>query len=124
MKPVTEGLPKPGGHYSPAVIHNGIAYISGQLPIVPGQGPQTPGSMEEQTRQTLANFLSVVQAAGGNADTVLKVTIYLADGGDWALVNQIFAEVFGEHRPARAIVPVNPLHYGYGIEIDGIAFIR
>jgi len=124
MKLITEGLAKPGGHYSPATEHNGVLYISGQLPMVPGQGPQTPGSMEEQTRQALANFLAVVRAGGGDVDSVLKVTIFVADGEDWAVVNRVFAEMFGDHRPARAIVPVMPLHYGYGIEIDGIAHVK
>lgn len=124
MKRITEGLPTPGGHYTPGMEHGGLIYVSGQLPIIPGQKPGNPPDIEAQTRQALANFLSVVKAGGGDADTVLKVTIFIANGDDWGIVNKVFAEVFGEHRPARAIVPVSPLHYGYGIEVDGVAFVK
>ncbi len=124
MKTITEGLPVPGGHYTPGIEHGGMIYVSGQLPIIPGEKPGNPGSMEEQTRQALANFLSVVRAGGGDFDSVIKVTIFIADGGEWGIVNQVFADTFGSHRPARAIVPVSPLHYGYGIEIDGVAFVK
>jgi len=119
----TEFAPKPGGHYSQATVFGGVAHVSGQLPIVPGVGPSDPGPIEDQIRQALANFLAIVEAAGGSAATVLKVTIYLSDIEAWGAANRIFAEMFGEHRPARAIVPVPVLHYGYSVEVDGEAAV-
>lgn len=118
---LTDKAPKPGGHYSQAVVHNGVVYVAGQLPIVPGSDDRTPGPLEVQVRQALVNMLAVVEAAGSRPDLVIKVTIYVADMEAWGLVNGIFAELFGSHKPARAIVPCPPLHYGYGIEVDCIA---
>lgn len=123
-KILTENAPRPGGHYSQATVHNGVIYVSGQLPIAPGEGPKDPGSIGDQTRQALENLLAVVDASGGSVNSVLKVTLYVAHMDDWKAVNEVFAEVFGEHRPARTIVPVGLLHYGYAIEIDAIAAVE
>jgi len=119
----TDKAPRPGGHYSQATVHGGVIYVSGQLPIAPGEGVKDPGSIEDQTRQALANLLAIVEAGGGNRESVLRVTLYIAHIEDWKAVNEVFADVFGEHRPARAVVPVGLLHYGYGIEIDAIAAV-
>lgn len=117
----TSNAPKPGGHYSQAVIHNGLIYISGQLPIDPVTGEKKLGSIEEQTEQVLANLRGIVEAAGSDLSRVLKTTVYVSDIEHWGKVNEIYVRTFGEHRPARAVVPVKDLHYGFKIEIEAIA---
>ncbi len=117
----TPNAPKPGGHYSQAVIHNGVVYISGQLPIDPATGEKKLGSIEEQAEQVLANIRAIVESVGSNMNRVLKMTVYVSDIELWGKVNEIYARAFGDHRPARAIVPVNELHYGFKIEIEAIA---
>jgi 2-iminobutanoate/2-iminopropanoate deaminase len=117
------GLSRPGGHYTHVVVHGGVAYISGQLPIGPG-GPLPPdATFERQARQVLANVRAAVEGAGSDLSRVLKCTVYVSDIADWPAFNQLYAEMFGEHRPARAVVPVSPLHYGYRVEMDAIAAV-
>ena len=125
MKTVlSESAPRPAGHYSQGVVHNGVVYVAGQLPIVPGATEHRLGSMAEQTEQTLRNVEAVLQAAGSGLDRVLQMTIYVSDVSLWGEVNATYARVMGEHRPARAVVPVGVLHYGYQIEIQAIAAVE
>jgi len=119
----TPNAPKPGGHYSQAVIHNGLIYVAGQLPIDPMTGEKKLGSIEEQTEQVLANLRSIVESAGSSMSRVLKTTVYVSDIELWGKVNEIYARAFGEHRPARAVVPVKELHFGFKIEIEAIAAV-
>ncbi len=114
-------MARPGGHYSHVVVHHGIAYISGQLPIGAGGPLPATSSFEEQARQVLANVSAAVTAAGSDLSRVLKCTVYVVDIADWPAFNRLYAETFGDHKPARAVVPVSPLHYGYRIEMDAIA---
>ena len=124
MQPIlTDKAPIPAGHYSQAIVHQGIAYIAGQLPIVPGQKEHQVGSIEEQTRQTLANLDAILLAAGSSRDRVLRVTVYVSDVKHWPQVNAVYASYFGHHRPARTVVPVGKLHYGYDIELDALAAV-
>jgi len=118
---LTPNAPAPGGHYSQAVVHNGLVYVSGQLPIDPKTGEKKLGSIEEQTEQTLNNVRAILQAAGGDLNRVLKMTIYISEISLWGKVNEVYARVMGDHRPARAVVPVKDLHHGFQIEIEAIA---
>ncbi len=120
---LTPNAPKPGGHYSQAVIHNGLVYIAGQLPIDPATGEKKLGPIEEQAEQVLANISAILQAAGSDMSRLLKMTVYISDIELWGKVNEVYARSLGDHRPARAIVPVNELHYGFKIEIEAIAAI-
>jgi 2-iminobutanoate/2-iminopropanoate deaminase len=120
---LTPNAPAPGGHYSQAIIHNGLVYVAGQLPIDPKTGQRKLGSIEEQAEQTLENIRAILQAAGSDMNRVLKMTVYISDIDLWGKVNQIYARFLGDHRPARAIVPVKELHYGFQIEIDAIAAV-
>lgn len=120
---LTTNAPKPGGHYSQAVIHNGLVYVAGQLPIDPATGEKKLGPIEEQAEQVLANISAILQAAGSDMSRLLKMTVYISDIELWGKVNEVYARALGEHRPARAIVPVNELHYGFKIEIEAIAAI-
>ena len=119
----TENAPAPGGHYSQAIIHNGLVYISGQLPIDPASGQPLIGSIEEQTKLAISNVASVLEAAGSSLDRVIKTTVYVSNVDLWGKVNAVYAQCFGEHRPARAIVPTRDLHFGCQVEIDAVAAI-
>lgn len=119
----TSAAPLPAGHYSQGIIHNGVVYVAGQLPIVPGSSDRTVGSMEQQAEQTLRNVEAVLRAAGSGLDKVLQMTIYVSDISLWGEVNIAYARVMGAHKPARAVVPVKDLHYGYQIEIQAIAAV-
>ena len=120
---LTDAAPLPAGHYSQGIVHNGVVYVAGQLPIAPGSADRTVGTMAQQTEQTLRNVEAVLLACGSGLNLVLQMTIYISDIAQWGEVNKVYARVMGAHKPARAIVPVNELHYGYQIEIQAIAAV-
>lgn len=115
--------PAPGGHYSQAVVHNGLVFLSGILPIAPDGQKLIEATIAEQTTQILANLDAILQAAGSSREQVLKVSVFIADINAWSIVNQLYAQFFGEHRPARSVVPCSVLHYGFGIELEAIAAV-
>jgi len=119
----TENAPKPAGHYSQAVVHDNIVYVSGQLPIDPETGEKRIGSIEEQTEQALKNLFEILKAAGSDINQVIKTTVYVSDIELWDRVNAVYSEFFGAHRPARAVVPTRNLHFGFQIEIEATAFV-
>ena len=119
----TQKAPKPAGHYSQAVVHDGIVYVSGQLAIVPGTGEKILGPIEEQTGQVLLNMKEILESAGSGIEHVLKVTVYVSDIAHWDKVNEVYAGFFGSHKPARAVVPVKELHFGFMVEMDCIAVV-
>jgi len=122
MKPIlTSKAPKPAGHYAQAMVHDGLVYVSGQLPIDPQTGEKRLRTIEEQAEQALRNVAAVLRAAGSDVGRVIKTTIYIADIELWGRVNSVYARFFGEHRPARAVVPCRELHFGFQIEIEAIA---
>jgi reactive intermediate/imine deaminase len=115
--------PAARGHYSPGIRAGNLLFVSGQLAVTP-QGESLAGAdLETQTRQALANLRAVVEAAGGSLDRVARVTVYLADPQGWPVVNRVYAEVFGAHRPARAVVPVAPFAGGFIVEVEAIAVL-
>jgi len=118
---LTQNAPQPAGHYSQAVVHDGIVYVAGQLPIDPQTGQRRVGSIEEQTEQALKNLFEILRAAGSGIDHVLKTTVYISDIELWGRVNTVYARLFGDHRPARAVVPTRDLHFGFQVEIEAIA---
>ena len=117
----TPNAPTAAGHYSQAIVHNGVVYVAGQLPIDPNDRNRPVGSIEEQTERTLRNVEAILIAAGSGLNRVLQMTIYISDIELWGGVNVAYARVMGGHKPARAVVPVKDLHYGYQIEIQAIA---
>ena len=120
---LSKDAPKPAGHYSQAIEHHGLVYISGQLPINPKSQKKYIGSIEEQTEQVLSNLDAILKKSNSNKNHVLKVTLYISDIALWDRVNSVYASFFGDHRPARAIVPTRELHFGYQIEIEAIAAV-
>jgi len=120
----TAAAPVARGHYSQAAVHGGIVYVAGQLPIVPSAPETRLASFEEQANRVLDNVIAILEAAGSGADLVLKSTVYITDVAHWPAFNAIYAERFGAHKPARTVVPVAALHYGYLVEMDAIAALR
>ena len=118
MMPVkTTDAPLPSGPYSQAVISGNIVFVSGQIPVGPAGGT-IPGGTEEQIRLTMKNLISVLSAAG--AGNVLQVTVYLADMNDFALMNSIYTEMFGDPYPARTCIGVSSLPKGVKIMMDAV----
>ena len=117
----TDQAPAPGGHYSQAVVANGFVFVSGQLPIKPGGSHEIPAGIEAQTRQALSNVEAILRAANSGLDRVVSVTVYVTDIGNWPKVNQVYADVFGNHRPARVVAVSKELHFGSLVEIQAIA---
>jgi 2-iminobutanoate/2-iminopropanoate deaminase len=118
---LTENAPAPRGHYSQAVVHAGLVYVSGTLPLDPATGQPAGGEVEAQAERALENLKAVLEAAGSGLDCVLKTTVYVSDISLWSRVNAVYARYFGDHRPARTMAPVSALHYGCLVEIDAIA---
>ena len=116
----TDNAPQAIGPYSQAVMVEGILYSSGQIALTP-EGELIDGGVAEQTRQVLNNLSAVLEAAGGTLNDVVKTTIFLADMSDFAVVNEVYAEFFGDHRPARSTVAVKTLPKEVLVEIDCIA---
>ena len=122
VEPVfTDAAPKPAGHYAQACCLGDLVFISGQLPVNLEGKALADKSFEDQVRQTLANLLSVVKAAGSAPDRVLKVTAFIVGVENWPAFNAIYAEIFGAARPARSVVPVPSLHHGCLVELEAIA---
>ncbi len=117
----TPRAPIPAGHYAQAVSHAGLLFISGQLPIHPDNPSWKAADIREQTRRVLLNLEAILQEAGCTRSSVVKVTVYVSDIGLWSAVNEEYAAFFGDHRPARAIVPVRDLHHGHQIELEAVA---
>jgi 2-iminobutanoate/2-iminopropanoate deaminase len=120
----TEAAPQPGGHYSQAVVHNGVVYVSGQLPLDPVTGQVVAGDITAQAERTLGNVAAILDAAGSGLDQVLSLTIFVLTRDDWAPVNAVCVQRFGAHRPARAIVGAANLKPDCRIEITAIASVR
>ena len=117
----TDTAPKPAGHYSQACVHEGLIFVSGQLPISPEGKVLGDKSFEEQARQAIANMLSIARAAGSGPDRVLKVTAFIVGIENWPAFNRVYAEMMGAHKPARAVVPVPALNHGCLLEIECVA---
>lgn len=119
----TPGAPAPAGHYSQAIVHDGLVFVSGQLPIDPATRVPCTGPIEEQTALALRNLAAILEAAGSGIERVLRTTVYVSNVELWGRVNATYAAFFGEHRPARSVVPTRELHFGCLIEIDAIAAV-
>lgn len=115
------GLAAPGGHYSHAMRAGGLVFISGQLPIAPDGTRLSDRDFETQTRQVLANVAAALGSAGSTIDALVQVRVYITDINDWPVFDRIYSGWAGAIRPARAVLPVPALHYGFRIEIEAVA---
>lgn len=122
MRPISSHqAPKPAGHYSQGIIHGGLVFVSGQLPLDPESGAVVGDNADAQTERTLRNVEAILVAAGSGLHKLLSVTVYVTGRRHWEEVNRAFVRVMGDHRPARAVIPVAELKPGCLVEIQAIA---
>lgn len=119
----TNKAPSAIGPYSQAVVANGMVFTSGQIALTP-EGVMLESDIALQTKQVLQNLQAVLEEAGSSMGGVIKTTIFLASMDDFAAVNEIYAEAFGSHKPARSTVAVKTLPKNALVEIDAIALIK
>lgn len=119
----TTNAPAAIGPYSQAIITGNTIFVSGQLPINPETGAFAEGGIKAEARQSLTNIKNILAEAGTGMDSVVKVTVLLADINDFAAVNEVYAEFFSEPYPARSAFAVAALPKGANIEIEAIAEI-
>ncbi|MFV0388065.1 MAG: RidA family protein [Pyrinomonadaceae bacterium] len=116
-------ISEPKGHYSPAVVHNGLIFVSGQMAIDYETGKAKTETVEEQTIQCMKNVELILNAAGSGKEHLIKVTIYVSDEKFWIPVNEAYKAFMGSYRPARAIIPVGSFRDEFLIEIEAIAAV-
>ena len=117
----TDGAPEAIGPYSQSVSSDGWLFTSGQIGLNPGTGEMVEGGFEAQARQVLANLTQVLASAGCTWSDVIKATVYVADMNDFPVLNTLYGEAMGDHRPARSTVQVSGLPKGALVEIDLVA---
>ncbi len=117
----TQNAPAAFGPYSQAIEVNGFVYASGQLPIDPATGAFPEGGVKEQTRQSLLNVKAILEEAGLALSNVVKTTVYLADMGDFAAMNEVYSQFFAQPFPARSAIAVKALPKGALVEVEVVA---
>ena len=117
----TENAPKALGPYSQAIKANGMIYCSGQIPIDPAVNAVTAETIEDQTRQAITNLKNVLEKAGSSLSKVVKTTVFISDMNELARLNAVYAEMFGDTKPARSCVQVARLPKDVKIEIEATA---
>jgi len=122
MKQITTtAAPGAIGPYSQAIEANGFVYASGQLPIDPATGMFPEGGICEQTRQSLLNAKAILEAAGSGLDKVVKTTVFLSDMGNFAAMNEVYAQFFKAPFPARSAIAVKTLPKNALVEVECVA---
>jgi len=119
----TEAAPKAIGPYSQAVVMNGFAFLSGQIPLDPATGQLIDGDVAAQTARVLENLKAVLEACGSSLGRVVKTTVFLKDMGEFARMNEVYGGYFKENPPARATVEAARLPRDVRVEIDCIATV-
>ena len=119
----TEKAPKAIGPYSQAVVHNGLAFLSGQIPLDPASGQVVEGDIAAQTTRVLENLKAVLEACGSGLDRVVKTTVYIKDMGEFAKMNELYGKYFSQNPPARSTVEAARLPRDVRVEIDAIAIV-
>ena len=120
-KVTTQHAPAAIGPYSQAIVHDGIAYLSGQIPLDPATGTVVEGDVEVQTERVFKNLTAVLVACGSSMDKVLKTTVFLKDMADFPKMNEVYAKYLGQSLPARSTVQAAKLPRDVMVEIDCIA---
>jgi len=119
----TDKAPKAIGPYSQAVISNGLAYLSGQIPLDPASNQLVEGDIAAQTERVLLNLKAVLEASGASLDSVVKTTVFLKDMGDFPKMNEVYGKFFASNPPARSTVQAARLPRDVSVEIDAIAVV-
>jgi len=119
----TANAPAAIGPYSQAIIANGFVYTAGQIPLDPASGQLVEGDIAEQTRRVMQSLQAILEAAGASLQTVVKTTVFLQDMNDFAAMNGVYAEYFGDHKPARSTVQAARLPRDVKVEIEAIAVV-
>ena len=119
----TDNAPAAIGPYSQAISANGWLFVSGQIPMDPATGDLVGGSVADQTHRVFKNLIAVLEEAGTSLSRVVKTTCFLSDMGEFAEMNAVYAEYFGDHRPARATIQAAALPKYVDVEIDVIALL-
>lgn len=119
----TNKAPGAVGPYSQGVKGGNIIFTSGQLAMIPETGEIITDNIQKETRLCLNNLTAVLNAGGATLNDVVKVTVFVTDIGNFSLINEVYAEFFTEHRPARSLVEVSKLPKGGNIEIEAIAIV-
>lgn len=117
----TEQAPAAIGPYSQAIVVDGWVFCSGQIPLDPGSGEMSTGSVADQSELVLRNLRAVLEAAGSRMDLVVKTTVFLSDMNSFAEMNEVYARHFGDHRPARAAIQAGALPKFCDVEIECVA---
>ncbi len=120
----TNNAPAAVGPYSQAMIAGDFVYVSGQLPINPETGKMVTTSIKDQTRQSLENAKAILKEAGTTLENVVKTTVFLQNMGDFGDMNEVYAEFFTDHKPARAAFEVAKLPLGADVEIQMVAYLK
>lgn len=124
LKPIkTDKAPSAIGPYSQGIIANGFLFTAGQIALDPATGQITEGDVRTQTERVLRNLTEVLSAAGASWRDVVKTTVFLHDMNDFPAVNETYARMIGDARPARSTVQVSGLPRGVLVEIDAIAVV-
>lgn len=119
----TDKAPAAIGPYSQGVKAGNMLFVSGQIPLVPETMEIIEGGITAQARQALNNMVNVVIAAGGTVNDIVKVNVYITDMASFGAINEVYAEIMGEHRPARAVVEVSALPKGVDFESECVAYL-
>jgi 2-iminobutanoate/2-iminopropanoate deaminase len=119
----TEKAPKAIGPYTQAVISNGVAYLSGQIPLDPATNQLVDGDIAAQTERVIMNLKAVLEAAGASLESVVKTTVFLKDMGDFPKMNEVYGRFFASNPPARSTVQAARLPRDVSVEIDAIAVV-
>ena len=120
----TDRAPKAIGPYSQGIVHNGLVFASGQIPLDPARGQLVEGGIAEQTTRVLENLKVVLEAAGAGLESVLKTTVFLQDMREFAAMNEVYARYFGANPPARSTVEVARLPRDVRVEIEAVAAVK
>ena len=119
----TELAPKAIGPYSQAIVHNGLAFLSGQIPLNPATGQMVEGNLTAQTERVLENIKGLLEACGSSLDRVVKTTVFLKDMGEFQQMNEVYGRYFGQNPPARSTIEAARLPRDVRVEIDAIAIV-
>jgi 2-iminobutanoate/2-iminopropanoate deaminase len=120
----TANAPAAIGPYSQGIIANGFVYTAGQIPLDPKTGELVEGDIATQTKRVMESLKAILEQAGASLQTVVKTTVFLKSMDDFAAMNTVYAEYFGDHKPARSTVQAAKLPRDVNVEIEAVALVK